>query len=82
MITETINGITKLTASEGNFLANSDMTLYGESIWLGDNDSANNYTEHPLSEMPQPEVTSDNIPLTEQEQALLQSLLARQQANA
>ena len=79
MTTETINGITKLTASDGNFLSNSDMTIYGESIWLGDNDSASNYTEHPLSQIPSQ--TDETTPLTPEEMALLESLLARRQAN-
>ena len=43
-----------LIADEGKFLANSDMTLYGTTIVLGDTDSPSNYTEHPIEEMPQP----------------------------
>lgn len=41
-----------IRASEGYFLANYDMTLYGYEIYLGKYDSPENYTEHPISEWP------------------------------
>jgi len=41
-----------LTADEGYFLSNSDGSVYGIQIVLGEYDSAENYREVPLSEYP------------------------------
>ena len=76
MRTETINGMTKITAKKGYFLANEDMTIYGESILLGTKDKKENYKELPLSEMPTP--IEQLKPLTEEEKKQLELLLERQ----
>lgn len=44
-----------IKAREGYFLINEDGTIYGEEISLGLNDSAGNYTERPIEEMPMSE---------------------------
>lgn len=46
---------TTITAEDGYFLANSDLTLYGEKIILGIYDSPENYTEYPIGEWPETE---------------------------
>lgn len=43
---------TIITAEDGYFLANSDMSLYGEKIVLGIYDSPENYSEYPMAEWP------------------------------
>lgn len=81
MKTEKVGNHTIITAEEGYFLANEDMTVYGVTLSLGTNDSPENYTEHPLSEMPvieEPEVLE---PLTEEEKEQLELLLKRKEAN-
>ena len=52
MTTET-HEYTVIRASEGYFLANADMTLYGYEIVLGKYDSPSNYRELPISEWPE-----------------------------
>ena len=76
MKTETINGMTKITAKKGCFLANEDMTIYGVSILLGTKDKKENYKELPLSEMPTP--IEPLKPLSEEEKKQLELLLERQ----
>ena len=44
MTTNTIT-CTVLTASEGKIITNSDNTFFGRTIYLGANDSAENYHE-------------------------------------
>lgn len=48
-----------IKAKEGYFLMSKDGNLYGTEICLGVNDSADNYIEKPLSEMPEPELTEE-----------------------
>ena len=43
-ITE-IEGITVMTASEGKVLTNTDQSLHSEQLWLGVDDSSDNYFE-------------------------------------
>ena len=43
MITETINGITRLTADKGKVLIRGD--VQGTEVWLSPNESAANWTE-------------------------------------
>ena len=43
-ITE-IDGITVVTASEGKVLTNTDQSLHSEQLWLGVDDSSDNYFE-------------------------------------
>ena len=43
-ITE-IDGITVMTASEGKVLTNTDQSLHSEQLWLGVDDSSDNYFE-------------------------------------
>ena len=43
-ITE-IDGITVVTASEGKVLTNTDQSLHSEQLWLGVDDSPDNYFE-------------------------------------
>ena len=43
-ITE-IEGIIVMTASEGKVLTNTDQSLHSEQLWLGVDDSSDNYFE-------------------------------------
>ena len=47
MITEIINGITRLTASDGMVLTNG--TSHGTEVWLSPQDSASNWRESGLT---------------------------------
>ena len=67
------NGHIVITADEGKFLINQEGTIYGAEIILGVNDSIGSYTEKPMSEYP-----VEYKELTDEEQALLESLLIRQ----
>lgn len=51
MTIQTINGNTVIKAAEGYFLTNSN-NVFGEEIYLGSNDSPENYQELPMSEYP------------------------------
>ena len=75
---ETKDNRTILVAKKGYFLANKDMSIYGERISLGSKDKPENYKELPLSEMP---VDINSIPLTPEEEAQFEALLKRKQAN-
>lgn len=56
MTTQIINGQTLLEAEEGFFLKHkTNENLYGLGMWLGINDSADNYDELPIDQMPEPE---------------------------
>lgn len=53
-----------ITASEGYFLANADKSIYGIGLWLGTNDSPDNYQEYPLSDWPKtddPEIEEPSV---------------------
>lgn len=67
------NGHIVLTADEGKFLINQESTIYGTEIILGVNDSVENYVEKSMDEYP-----VEYKELTDEEQALLESLLIRQ----
>ena len=64
---DTSKGYTVITAEEGMFLTNADMTLYSEiggSIILGAIDSPESYRELPgdqRPEDPEPEAVEDEI---------------------
>lgn len=45
MITENLNGLTKLCAEENKKITNSERTFFSDFIYLGVNDSVNNYEE-------------------------------------
>ncbi len=47
------SGHTVITADEGNFLMRRDGEVFGISLSLGINDSAEHYDELPLSEWPE-----------------------------
>lgn len=55
------DNIRYIMAENGNFLTNSEMTIYGIEIVLGDIDSPDNYQERPLSEYPVIEETVETI---------------------
>ena len=51
-----------ITAAEGYFLANADKSIYGIGLWLGINDSPENYNEYPMSEYPEsPEIIEPDM---------------------
>ena len=52
MTSENKNGYVIIKAEDGKFLANQDMSIYGFEIILGQYDSPNNYTEHPIEDWP------------------------------
>ena len=70
MSIEETNGITTITADEGYFLTNNN-GIFGETIILGSDDSPENYTQLPLSELP--EETNDDMGETTEEQQALES---------
>lgn len=70
MSIEETNGITTITADEGYFLTNNN-GIFGETIILGSDDSPENYTQLPLSELP--EETNDDMEETSEEQQALES---------
>ena len=47
MIVENINGMTVLHSEENNKITNSERTIFVDYIYLGKNDSINNYQEVP-----------------------------------
>ena len=55
MTSEIKDGHILITAAEGYFLANADKSIYGIGLWLGTNDSPDNYQEYPISEYPKQE---------------------------
>ena len=65
---EETNGITTITADKGYFLTNNN-GIFGETIILGSDDSPENYTQLPLSELPE-ETDDDTEETTEEQQAL------------
>lgn len=70
MSIEETNGIKTITADEGCFLTNNN-GIFGETIILGSDDSPENYTQLPLSELP--EETNDDMGETAEEQQSLES---------
>lgn len=64
MRTEIINGITVITADDGNVFVTKDNILLSEQLYLGCNDSAENYREISFTEaeeMIADEETEDGI---------------------
>ena len=45
MIIENLNGLTKILADEGKKITNKDRTFFSDFIYLGKNDSPDNYEE-------------------------------------
>ena len=72
---------TIITAEDGYFLANSDMSLYGETIVLGIYDSPENYSEYPMAEWPVADEPGDE-PGEEPEESSVMDEEARMLAEA
>lgn len=72
---------TIITAEDGYFLANSDMSLYGEKIVLGIYDSPENYSEYPMAEWPVADEPGDE-PGEEPEESSVMDEEARMLAEA
>jgi len=62
---------TIITAEDGYFLANSDMSLYGEKIVLGIYDSPENYSEYPMAEWPVTDEPGDEPGEEPEEQSVM-----------